>query len=93
MPVGRLGVREVGLRLVRLSVGQIQKKRQTRNMCPNPETCVQNQKLLSRSGNVGQNRKHRLVPEIGNQKPGRHRVRKEGVDLLNVQREEDLPND
>ncbi len=63
MPLGRIEVREVGLRLVRLSVGQTRKKRQTGNMCPNPETCVQNRKLLSRFGNVGQIRK----PETRNQ--------------------------
>ena len=44
MPLGRLGVREIGLRLVRTLVGQIRKKGVNRkhvsrsgNYCPDPE--------------------------------------------------------
>ena len=81
--LGRLGVKRVGPRIVKLSVGQVRKKRQSGNYCPNPETTVQNpettvqiRKLLSRSGNRGQNRKHRLDPGTGNRKLGRRRVRK-----------------
>ena len=44
VPLGRLGVRRVGLRIVKLSVGQVGNR-------GDPETTVQIRKLLSRSGN------------------------------------------
>ena len=36
--LGRLGVKRVGPRIVKLSVGQVRKKRQSGNYCPDPET-------------------------------------------------------